>query len=214
MPPPLLPPTISSTLTPNFHATPVSPAFIVPDPLAFTRATVIEPLIPTFFMDRKRGSRSDSPQHKRQKVTHDTGHPSRTSADADGAKNVATALCAENLASGLLNEENVARLRHEYATNEPFKYARVEALFQDSLLRKVKDECMTHLSFTEKETDIYRVRAFVMRFTVRPHPFSVFTCAFPPPRAVTMIHFLFSHEWTHLPTLYLHPPSRAFSSFN
>ncbi|KAF9645999.1 nuclear protein, partial [Thelephora ganbajun] len=58
---------------------------------------------------------------------------------------------------GLLNEENVERLRQEYTNNEPFKYARVETLFQDDLLRKVKDECLTHLSFTEKETDIYRV---------------------------------------------------------
>lgn len=130
-------------------------------------------------MDRKRGSRSDSPQHgKRQKVTHDAEHPSHPSADADGMNKVGTALCAENLTAGLLDEENVSRLRQEYLTNEPFKYAKVETLFQDDLLKRVKDECMTHLSFTEKETDIYRVRPFLMRFTI-PHPFSVFTCALP-----------------------------------
>ena len=64
------------------------------------------------------------------------------------------------------------RLRREYAESEPFKYTRVETLFQDDLLRKVKDECMTHLSFTEKETDIYRVSASV---TI-PRTFSAFTC--------------------------------------
>ena len=65
------------------------------------------------------------------------------------------------------------RLRQEYVGSEPFKYARVETLFQDDLLRKVKDECTTHLSFTEKETDIYRVSAPVTyhspHFTCPPH---------------------------------------------
>lgn len=110
-------------------------------------------------MDRKRGSRSDSPQHKRQKVTHEAGRPS-PAPPADNLKKTGAELCAENLAAGLLNEENVVRLRQEYVDSEPFKYARVETLFQDDLLRNVKDECITHLSFTEKETDIYRVCPF------------------------------------------------------
>ena len=105
-------------------------------------------------MDRKRGSRSRSPQPKRQKVTHDTTPNSPSVANTD---ETSTEFCAENLVSGLLTEENVERLRKEYAESEPYKYAKVETLFQDDLLRKVKDECLTHLSFTEKETDIYRV---------------------------------------------------------
>jgi len=108
-------------------------------------------------MDRKRGTRSHSPQHKRQKVTHDTACPPASTSDADDAKKTGTGPCAENLVAGLLSEENVERLRKEYADSEPYKYARVETLFQDDLLRKVKDECTAHLSFTEKETDIYRV---------------------------------------------------------
>jgi hypothetical protein len=105
-------------------------------------------------MGRERSSRSHSPQHKRQKVAHDTKPPA---AEADGAKKPGAELCAENLAAGLLTDENVERLRKEYANNEPFKYARVETLFQDDLLKKVKEECLSRLSFTEKETDIYRV---------------------------------------------------------
>ena len=108
-------------------------------------------------MDRKRGSRSDSPHHKRQKLTHDTARPSPLTTDADGANKLEAGLCAENLATGLLHQENVERLRQEYAHGEPYKHARIETLFQDDLLRKVKDECLTHLVFTEKETDIYRV---------------------------------------------------------
>ena len=83
------------------------------------------------------------------------------------------------------------RLRREYAESEPFKYATVETLFQDDLLRKVKDECLTHLSFTEKETDIYRVSASI------PRTFSAFTSL---PRTG-----VFSHEWLlsiHLRTFF------------
>lgn len=108
-------------------------------------------------MDRKRGARSRSPQHKRQKLAHDATPHSPPTADADCIRKTGTELCAENLAPDLLTEENVEKLRKEYADSEPYKYARVETLFQDDLLKRVKDECLNHLSFTEKETDIYRV---------------------------------------------------------
>ncbi|KAF7332447.1 Nuclear protein [Mycena kentingensis (nom. inval.)] len=57
----------------------------------------------------------------------------------------------------LLDHSNIAQLHSSYASNEPFKYSIVEKLFQDDLLQKVKDECLSELSFTEKETDIYKV---------------------------------------------------------
>ena len=128
-------------------------------------------------MDRKRGSRSDSPQNKRQKVTHDTLRSPPLPADIHGAKKSAAGPCVENLATGLLDKENVERLRQEYADSEPFKYAKIETLFQDDLLRNVKDECLAHLSFTEKETDIYRVSAPVMRSR---RPSERFTCVHSP----------------------------------
>lgn len=111
-------------------------------------------------MDRKRSSRSGSPQPKRPKLSHDaTPSQSSPTADPDGTTKSGADPYAENLASGLLRDENVDRLREEYANSQPYKYARIEALFQDDLLKKVKDECLAHLSFTEKETDIYRVSA-------------------------------------------------------
>lgn len=164
-------------------------------------------------MDRKRGSRSRSPQHKRQKVAHDATPPA---AEADSAaEKTGTDFCSQNLSPGLLTDENVGRLRDEYANNEPFKYARVETLFQNDLLKKVKDECLDHLCFTEKETDIYRVSPVLCdsrsRTLFRSFTLCVCVCAWvrfcshtPPPSGQTPA---FSHDWTHLPcfTFFLHP---------
>jgi len=58
----------------------------------------------------------------------------------------------------LFDHKNIARLNVDYLGNAPFKYAVVEKFFQDDLLQKVKDECLSELNFTEKETDIYKVR--------------------------------------------------------
>ena len=63
-----------------------------------------------------------------------------------------------HFAQDLFNPNTVHRLHKSYAESEPYKYALVEKLFQDDLLEKVKDECLSELHFTEKETDIYRVR--------------------------------------------------------
>jgi hypothetical protein len=60
--------------------------------------------------------------------------------------------------SELSDHNYIARLRAGYLTNKPFKFAVVEKLFQDDLLQRVKDECLSELSFSQKETDIYKVR--------------------------------------------------------
>ena len=60
-------------------------------------------------------------------------------------------------AQDVLHPNNIHRLHTEYAASEPFKHAIMEKLFQDDLLKGVKDECLAELSFTEKETDIYKV---------------------------------------------------------
>lgn len=61
-------------------------------------------------------------------------------------------------ATDVLDSSNVAKLHKSYLESEPFHYALIRKLFQDDLLKKVKDECLGELSFTEKETDIYKVR--------------------------------------------------------
>ncbi|KAJ2988358.1 hypothetical protein NUW54_g9139 [Trametes sanguinea] len=49
------------------------------------------------------------------------------------------------------------KLHTEYDGSNPFKHVVVDKLFQDDLLQRVKDEALSELSFSEKETDIYKV---------------------------------------------------------
>ncbi|KZS97834.1 hypothetical protein SISNIDRAFT_405601 [Sistotremastrum niveocremeum HHB9708] len=60
-------------------------------------------------------------------------------------------------ADGLFATKSVQRLKQQYLTSSPYKHALLPQLFEDGLLRKVRDECINELSFTEKETDIYKI---------------------------------------------------------
>ncbi|TBU49352.1 Oxoglutarate and iron-dependent oxygenase degradation C-term-domain-containing protein [Dichomitus squalens] len=62
-----------------------------------------------------------------------------------------------HFAADLFVPSNIHRLHTEYENSGPFKHAVVEKLFQDDLLKQVKDEALAELSFSEKETDIYKV---------------------------------------------------------
>ncbi|KAI0751618.1 Oxoglutarate and iron-dependent oxygenase degradation C-term-domain-containing protein [Daedaleopsis nitida] len=62
-----------------------------------------------------------------------------------------------HFANDLFGPSNIHRLHTEYEASEPFKHAVVDKLFQHELLQKVKDEALAELSFSEKETDIYKV---------------------------------------------------------
>ena len=63
-----------------------------------------------------------------------------------------------SFADGLFNEKNVQDLEKVYKDSGPFLHVVVDKLLQNDLLSKVKDECLGELSFSEKETDIYKVR--------------------------------------------------------
>lgn len=121
----------------------------------------------------KTHSRSPSPEPKtaglkRPKIGHH--HPSSSSTTSSAAAAVpptppiggastedAIIAC---FAPDLLDADNVGRLATSYASSEPFKHALVDKLFRDDFLQKVKDECLSELHFTEKETDIYKVRSY------------------------------------------------------
>ena len=104
---------------------------------------------------RQRSSSPDPGQEspKRAKKDHDAS-TSSTDAVSDPTSQFAPDLLAPN---------TVHRLNSEYANSEPYKYCKVDKLFQDDLLIAVKDEILSELSFTEKETDIYKVSS---------HPFT------------------------------------------
>jgi hypothetical protein len=61
-----------------------------------------------------------------------------------------------SFAPNLFDHNSIATLSHSYHSGSPFKHTVLDNLFQDDLLAKVKDECLS-LSFTEKQTDIYKV---------------------------------------------------------
>jgi hypothetical protein len=108
-------------------------------------------------------SRSPSPEPKsaglkRPKIGH-LPSTTTTTPPPDGAPepdNHPEAVA--RFAPDLLDADNVNRLAASYSSSEPFKHALVEKLFRDDFLQKVKDECLSELHFTEKETDIYKVR--------------------------------------------------------
>lgn len=58
-------------------------------------------------------------------------------------------------APGLFAKE--AALQAEIACSKPYKHGCLPALFDDTLLRRVRHEIMDNLHFTEKETDIYKL---------------------------------------------------------
>ena len=106
---------------------------------------------------RERSSSPDSesptsPGIKRFKTWHNSSNGTNGTSSGDKTQDYTS-----QFASELFDHNNIAKLRSGYLTNEPFKFAVVEKLFQDDLLKKVKDECLSELSFSQKETDIYKV---------------------------------------------------------
>ena len=85
---------------------------------------------------------------KRLKSSHISEDPASTAPDQ-----------TPHFAPNLFVPSNIHRLHTEYENSGPFKHAVVEKLFQDDLLKNVKDEALAELSFSEKETDIYKVRS-------------------------------------------------------
>lgn len=83
--------------------------------------------------------------------------PKRAKTGHNGAVSSSDQDSTSYFASGLLAPNTIHRLNNEYANSEPYKYCKVDKLFEDELLVAVKDEILAELSFTEKETDIYKV---------------------------------------------------------
>lgn len=86
---------------------------------------------------------SDSQPSKRLKTAHETD-------PADGA-----------FVNNVFDKTSVAQLHTEYLASQPYKHSVLSELFEAELLQSVQNEITRELTFTEKETDIYKVRTFV-----------------------------------------------------
>jgi hypothetical protein len=82
------------------------------------------------------------PPPKRAKISHDTPSP----------ESIVSAFIP-----GVL--EAPSNLNLAYTRSEPYKHCVIDALFNPELLLNVQSEIIGGLSFTEKETDIYKVRS-------------------------------------------------------
>ena len=108
----------------------------------------------------KTHSRSPSPGPKtaalkRPKIGHQSSSTS-TGPPASAPKPASHEDTIACFAPDLLDADNVESLAGSYSSSEPFKHALVGKLFRDDFLQKVKDECLSELHFTEKETEIGR----------------------------------------------------------
>ncbi|CAK7271274.1 putative component of NuA3 histone acetyltransferase complex [Sporothrix epigloea] len=58
---------------------------------------------------------------------------------------------------GLFDTATLDKYTTEYAESEPYKHAVIDGLVNDALLRSVRDEIRENVSFSPKETDIYKI---------------------------------------------------------
>ncbi|OLN95909.1 Prolyl 3,4-dihydroxylase ofd1 [Colletotrichum chlorophyti] len=92
-------------------------------------------------MKRKADSRADGKKPSKKK--------SKTTLSADVAKS--------RFRKGLFDKQVLDNYTSEYATSSPYKHSVISGLVDDTLLRSVRDEIRENVSFTPKETDIYKI---------------------------------------------------------
>ena len=90
-----------------------------------------------------------------------TGPHTRPGSSCGWPASTRTALSPEDTKArfrkGLFDQNVLNEYTHEYATSTPYKHTVINELVDDSLLRKVRDEIKDNVSFTPKETDIYKI---------------------------------------------------------
>ncbi|CAM1506849.1 Fc.00g064900.m01.CDS01 [Cosmosporella sp. VM-42] len=59
--------------------------------------------------------------------------------------------------AGLFDQKVLDSYTEKYAESAPYKHAVINGLIDDALLRRVRDEIKANVSFTPKETDIYKI---------------------------------------------------------
>ncbi|KAK1999032.1 hypothetical protein LX36DRAFT_655933 [Colletotrichum falcatum] len=92
-------------------------------------------------MKRKADSRIDEKKASKKK--------SKTTLSADVARS--------RFRKGLFDKKVLDSYTRQYATSSPYKHSVINGLVDDDLLRSVRDEIRENVSFTPKETDIYKI---------------------------------------------------------
>lgn len=64
---------------------------------------------------------------------------------------------AASFAPDLLSDPSRESFKHSYETSQPYRHAVIQGLLNDDLLRRARKEIVSELSFSEKQTDIYKV---------------------------------------------------------
>ncbi|KAI1409753.1 Oxoglutarate and iron-dependent oxygenase degradation C-term-domain-containing protein [Hypoxylon sp. FL1857] len=91
----------------------------------------------------KRKAQSQAPGHKPVKKK------SKTSLSHEDAK--------KRFRKGLFDKDVLDKYTKGYAESSPYKHSVIHELIDDSLLRAVREEIKNNVSFTPKETDIYKI---------------------------------------------------------
>lgn len=66
---------------------------------------------------------------------------------------------SDKFRSGLFEKESTQVIEKAFKESKPYLHCKIDTLVNDTLLRKVRDEILSNISFTLKETDIYKVKS-------------------------------------------------------
>ncbi|EFR02270.1 PKHD-type hydroxylase TPA1 [Nannizzia gypsea CBS 118893] len=83
--------------------------------------------------------------------------PAKNGDQAAKKRAVSAQSVAPSFADGLLDKDVLEKYKAAYAKSGPYKHGVISPLFNQELLRSVRSEIQEHISFTEKETDIYKI---------------------------------------------------------
>lgn len=59
--------------------------------------------------------------------------------------------------TGLFEKESISVIEKAFKESKPYLHCKIDTLITDDLLRNVRKEILSNISFTLKETDIYKV---------------------------------------------------------
>lgn len=63
----------------------------------------------------------------------------------------------EKFRNGLMEKESTSVIETAFKESKPYLHCKIDTLVNDDLLRRVRKEILSNISFTLKETDIYKV---------------------------------------------------------